>query len=173
MPLPKFNGLACHRPVIGTKLYGVAVNGIATVFPEPVGGASSWNPKLFHQEGSVIGTEGRAKHNDYANSHNGDSKWWDGLTFWTPNINIFRDPRWGRGQETNGEDPLLTSEIGIQFVQGFQGDDTNYMLAMACAKHYAIHSGPESDRHRFDANDSRPRSVRNLPAAIRTGGARG
>ena len=135
-------------------LHGVANNGIATVFPEPVGGASSWNPKLFHQEGSVIGTEGRAKHNDYANSHNGDSKWWDGLTFWTPNINIFRDPRWGRGQETYGEDPLLTSEIGIQFVQGIQGDDPNYMLAMACAKHYAVHSGPESDRHRFDANIS-------------------
>ena len=135
-------------------LHGVANNGIATVFPEPVGGASSWNPKLFHQEGAVIGTEGRAKYNDYANSHNGDSKWWDGLTFWTPNINIFRDPRWGRGQETYGEDPLLTSEIGIQFVQGIQGDDTNYMLAMACAKHYAVHSGPESDRHRFDANIS-------------------
>ncbi len=135
-------------------LHGVANNGIATVFPEPVGGASSWNPKLFHQEGSVIGTEGRAKHNDYANSHKGVSKWWDGLTLWTPNINFFRDPRWGRGQETYGEDPLLTSEIGIQFVQGIQGDDPNYMLAMACAKHYAVHSGPESDRHRFDMNIS-------------------
>ncbi|HWC59055.1 MAG TPA: glycoside hydrolase family 3 C-terminal domain-containing protein, partial [Verrucomicrobiae bacterium] len=135
-------------------LHGVANNGNATVFPEPVGGASSWNPKLFHQEGAVIGIEGRAKHNDYANAHNGDSKWWDGLTFWTPNINIFRDPRWGRGQETYGEDPLLTSEIGIQFVQGIQGDDPNYMLAMACAKHYAVHSGPEPDRHRFDANVS-------------------
>jgi beta-glucosidase len=132
-------------------LHGVANNNIATVFPEPVGGASSWNPKLFHQEGTVIGVEGRAKHNDYATQHNGDSKWWDGLTFWTPNINIFRDPRWGRGQETYGEDPYLTSEIGIEFVKGIQGDDTNYMLAMACAKHYAVHSGPERDRHRFDA----------------------
>jgi len=135
-------------------LHGVANNDIATVFPEPVGAASSWNPRLFHQEGTIIGVEGRAKHNDYANQHNGDSKWWDGLTFWTPNINIFRDPRWGRGQETYGEDPFLTSEIGIEFVKGIQGDDPNYMLAMACAKHYAVHSGPEADRHRFDATPS-------------------
>ena len=135
-------------------LHGVANNDIATVFPEPVGAASSWNPRLFHQEGTVIGVEGRAKHNDYATQHNGDSKWWDGLTFWTPNINIFRDPRWGRGQETYGEDPFLTSEIGIEFVKGIQGDDPNYMLAMACAKHYAVHSGPEADRHRFDATPS-------------------
>jgi beta-glucosidase len=132
-------------------LHGVANNGIATVFPEPVGGAASWNPELFHQEGAIIGIEGRAKFNDYANSHNGDSKWWSGLTFWTPNINIFRDPRWGRGQETYGEDPYLTGAIGVQFVKGIQGDDPTYMLAMACAKHYAVHSGPESLRHRFDA----------------------
>ena len=135
-------------------LHGVANNGIATVFPEPVGAASSWNPGLFHREGTVIGVEGRAKHNDYVTTHNGDSKWWDGLTFWTPNINIFRDPRWGRGQETYGEDPYLTSEIGIEFVKGIQGDDPKYMLAMACAKHYAVHSGPERERHRFDAEVS-------------------
>lgn len=135
-------------------LHGVANNGVATVFPEPVGAAASWNPQLFHQEGTVIGVEGRAKFNDYANQHNGDSKWWYGLTYWTPNINIFRDPRWGRGQETYGEDPFLTSEIGIQFVKGIQGDDPHYMLAMACAKHYAVHSGPESQRHRFDARPS-------------------
>ncbi len=132
-------------------LHGVANNGAATVFPEPVGGASSWNPGLFHQEGTVIGIEGRAKFNDYANAHNGDSKWWTGMTFWTPNVNIFRDPRWGRGQETYGEDPFLTGEIGVEFVKGIQGDDPNYMLSMACAKHYAVHSGPESERHRFDA----------------------
>jgi beta-glucosidase len=132
-------------------LHGVANNGAATVFPEPVGAASSWNPGLFHQEGTIIGVEGRAKFNDYVNQHNGDSKWWYGLTYWTPNINIFRDPRWGRGQETYGEDPFLTGEIGIEFVKGIQGDDPNYMLAMACAKHYAVHSGPEPDRHRFDA----------------------
>ena len=135
-------------------LHGVANNGIATVFPEPVGAAASWNPELLHQEGIVIGIEGRAKFNDYATKHNGDSKWWYGLTFWTPNINIFRDPRWGRGQETYGEDPYLTSEIGIGFVKGIQGDDPNYMLAMACAKHFAVHSGPEAERHRFDATPS-------------------
>lgn len=135
-------------------LHGVANNGAATVFPEPVGAASSWNPSLFHKEGTVIGIEGRAKFNDYVAKHNGDSKWWYGLTYWTPNINIFRDPRWGRGQETYGEDPCLTSEIGIEFVKGIQGDDPNYMLAMACAKHYAVHSGPEPDRHRFDAQVS-------------------
>jgi beta-glucosidase len=132
-------------------LHGVANNGAATVFPEPIGGASSWNPSLFHQEGTVIGIEGRAKFNDYVSQHNGDSKWWYGLTYWTPNVNIFRDPRWGRGQETYGEDPYLTGEIGIEFVKGIQGDDPNYMLAMACAKHYAVHSGPEPDRHSFDA----------------------
>ncbi len=135
-------------------LHGVANNGNATVFPEPVGGAASWNPGLFHQQGTIIGIEGRAKHNDYTSKNNGDSKWWAGLTFWTPNINIFRDPRWGRGQETYGEDPFLTSEIGIEFVKGIQGDDPNYILAMACAKHYAVHSGPERDRHRFDARVS-------------------
>jgi len=132
-------------------LHGVANNGAATVFPQAVGAASSWNPALFRQEGRIIGVEGRAKHNDYTTQHNGDSKWWVGLTFWTPNINIFRDPRWGRGQETYGEDPYLTSEIGIEFVKGIQGDDPNYMLAMPCAKHFAVHSGPERDRHRFDA----------------------
>ncbi len=135
-------------------LHGVANNGVATVFPEPVGAASSFDPELFHQEGNIIGVEGRAKFNDYANAHHGDSKWWYGMTFWTPNINIFRDPRWGRGQETYGEDPFLTSEIGIRFVEGIQGDDPKYMLSMACAKHYAVHSGPESQRHRFDAEPS-------------------
>ena len=132
-------------------LHGVANNDIATVFPEPVGGAASWNPDLFQQEGTIIGIEGRAKFNDYANQHNGDSKWWSGLTFWTPNVNIFRDPRWGRGQETYGEDPFLTGTIGVQFVKGIQGDNPTYMLAMACAKHYAVHNGPEAERHRFDA----------------------
>jgi len=132
-------------------LHGVANNGAATVFPQAIGGAASWNPVLFREEGRIIGIEGRAKHNDYATRNNGDSKWWAGLTFWTPNVNIFRDPRWGRGQETYGEDPYLTGEIGVEFVKGIQGDDPCYMLAMACAKHFAVHSGPEPDRHRFDA----------------------
>ncbi len=135
-------------------LHGVANNGIATVFPEPVGGAATWNPELLRREGRVVGIEGRAKFNDYATKHNGDSKWWTGLTFWAPNVNIFRDPRWGRGQETYGEDPFLTGEMGVQFVRGMQGDDPKHMLAMACAKHYAVHSGPERDRHRFDAKVS-------------------
>jgi beta-glucosidase len=132
-------------------LHGVANSGVATVFPEPVGMASTWHPELLKQEGKVVGIEGRAKFNDYISKHNGDSKWWLGLTFWTPNINIFRDPRWGRGQETYGEDPYLTGTIGVEFIKGLQGDDPNYMLAMACAKHYAVHSGPEADRHRFNA----------------------
>ncbi len=135
-------------------LHGVANNGIATVFPEPVGMASTWNPALMRREGTVVGIEGRAKHNDYANQHNGDSKWWTGLTFWTPNVNIFRDPRWGRGQETYGEDPYLTGVMSTEFVKGMQGDHPDYMLSMACAKHYAVHSGPERDRHRFNAEPS-------------------
>jgi len=135
-------------------LHGVANNGIATVFPEPIGMASTWNPGLLRQEGTVIGIEGRAKFNDYTSKNNGDSKWWTGLTFWTPNINIFRDPRWGRGQETYGEDPYLAGEIAIEFIKGIQGDDPDHMLAMACAKHYAVHSGPEPDRHRFNAQPS-------------------
>jgi len=135
-------------------LHGVANDGIATVFPEPVGGASTWDPGLLHQEGAVIGIEGRAKFNDYASKNNGNSAWWKGITFWTPNVNIFRDPRWGRGQETYGEDPFLTGTIAVDFVKGIQGDDPNVMLAMACAKHYAVHSGPEAERHRFDAEPS-------------------
>jgi beta-glucosidase len=135
-------------------LHGVANNGVTTVFPEPVGMASTWNPELLHKEGHVVGVEGRAKYNDYVSKHNGDAAWWKGLTFWTPNINIFRDPRWGRGQETYGEDPFLTGMLSVPFIQGLQGDDPTYMLAMACAKHYAVHSGPEADRHRFDAEPS-------------------
>jgi len=135
-------------------LHGVANNGIATVFPEPVGMASTWNPGLLRQEGTVIGIEGRAKFNDYISKHDGNSKWWTGLTFWTPNINIFRDPRWGRGQETYGEDPYLAGEIAVEFIKGIQGDDPDYMLAMACAKHYAVYSGPERARHRLNAEPS-------------------
>jgi beta-glucosidase len=133
-------------------LHGVANDGIATVFPEPTGMAATWNPELLHQEGHVIGIEGRAKFNQYADSHHGNSSWWHGLTFWTPNINIFRDPRWGRGQETYGEDPFLTGTLAVQFIKGIQGDNPKYMLAMACAKHYAVHDGPEAERHFFDAN---------------------
>ncbi len=132
-------------------LHGVANNGNATVFPQAIGMAATWDPALLQQEATVIGVEGRAKFNDYASKHNGDAKWFGGLTFWSPNINIFRDPRWGRGQETYGEDPFLTGTIGVAFIKGLQGDDPDCVLAMACAKHYAVHSGPEPERHRFNA----------------------
>ena len=102
----------------------------------------------------VIATEARAKHNDYVAKHDGNSARYYGLTFWTPNINIFRDPRWGRGQETYGEDPFLTARLGVAFIRGLQGDDPKYVKAMACAKHFAVHSGPEPERHRFDVEPS-------------------
>jgi beta-glucosidase len=132
-------------------LHGVANNGNATVFPQAIGAAATWDPALLQQESAVIGIEGRAKFNDYAAKHNGDAKWFGGLTFWSPNINIFRDPRWGRGQETYGEDPFLSGTLGVAFIKGLQGDNPDCLLAMGCAKHFAVHSGPEPDRHRFDA----------------------
>ncbi|MGD0350552.1 MAG: glycoside hydrolase family 3 C-terminal domain-containing protein [Verrucomicrobiota bacterium] len=132
-------------------LHGVARAGIATVFPQAIGMAATWDTPLIHQEADVVATEARAKNNRYRERHNGDSAQYLGLTFWSPNINIFRDPRWGRGQETYGEDPFLTSRLGVAFIQGLQGDDPKYIKAMACAKHYAVHSGPEPLRHRFDA----------------------
>ena len=132
-------------------LHGVANNGDATVFPQAIGAAATWDPQLLQQESAVIGIEGRAKFNDYAATHNGDAKWCGGLTFWSPNINIFRDPRWGRGQETYGEDPFLSGTLGVAFIKGLQGDNPDCMLAMGCAKHFAVHSGPEPERHRFDA----------------------
>ena len=132
-------------------LHGVARAGVATVFPQAIGMAATWDMPLVHQEADVIATEARAKHNDYIATHHGDSAQYYGLTFWTPNINIFRDPRWGRGQETYGEDPFLTARLGVAFIRGLQGDDPNYIKAMACAKHFAVHSGPEPERHRFDA----------------------
>ena len=132
-------------------LHGVARAGVATVFPQAIGMAATWDTPLIHQEADVIATEARAKHNDYVSQHDGNSARYCGLTFWTPNINIFRDPRWGRGQETYGEDPFLTARLGVAFIRGLQGDDPKYIKAMACAKHFAVHSGPEPDRHRFDA----------------------
>jgi beta-glucosidase len=133
-------------------LHGVARAGVATVFPQSIGMAATWDVPLVHSEADVIATEARAKHNDYAAKHNGDSARYYGLTFWTPNINIFRDPRWGRGQETYGEDPFLTARLGVAFIRGLQGDDPEYVKAMACAKHFAVHSGPEATRHEFDAD---------------------
>lgn len=133
-------------------LHGVARAGTATVFPQAIGMAATWDASLIHNEADVIATEARAKHNDYAAKHDGNSARYYGLTFWTPNINIFRDPRWGRGQETYGEDPFLTARLGVAFIHGLQGDDPDYIKAMACAKHFAVHSGPEPERHVFDVS---------------------
>lgn len=135
-------------------LHGVARNGRATVFPQAIAMAATWDPELVYQVADAIGDEGRAKYHE-ALRKNGENLIYQGLTFWSPNINIFRDPRWGRGQETWGEDPYLTGEMGAAFVRGLQGDHPKYLKAAACAKHYAVHSGPEKDRHTFDAVVSR------------------
>lgn len=131
-------------------LHGVARNGRATVFPQAIGMAATWDPALIQRVASAIGDEGRAKYHEAVRKR-GSSGIYQGLTFWSPNVNIFRDPRWGRGQETWGEDPLLTGEMGAAFVRGLQGEHPRYLKAAACAKHYAVHSGPEKDRHTFDA----------------------
>lgn len=133
-------------------LHGVARAGAATVFPQAIGMAATFDPKLINEVGGVISDEARAKHNE-ALKH-GVSDRYTGLTFWSPNINIFRDPRWGRGQETYGEDPFLTSRMGVAFVTGMQGDDPVYRKVDATAKHFAVHSGPESERHHFDVHPS-------------------
>lgn len=130
-------------------LHGVARAGVATVFPQAIGMAAAFNWQLLHEVASVIATEGRAKYN--AACRYEDRGIYKGLTFWSPNINIFRDPRWGRGQETYGEDPYLTGRLGVAFITGLQGDDPKYLKAAACAKHYAVHSGPELKRHQFNA----------------------
>jgi len=130
-------------------LHGVARAGIATVFPQAIALAATFDDGLIEQIADAISDEARAKYNEAVKQGNRGQYW--GLTFWTPNINIFRDPRWGRGQETYGEDPYLTGRIGKAFVRGLQGNDPNNMKAAACAKHYAVHSGPEKDRHTFNA----------------------
>jgi beta-glucosidase len=135
-------------------LHGVARNGIATVFPQAIGMAASFDPALMQQVGDIIATEARAKYNAREMAATRPligTGFFQGLTFWSPNINIFRDPRWGRGQETYGEDPLLTGRMGVAFIRGLQGDDPKYYKVVATAKHYAVHSGPESLRHVFDA----------------------
>ena len=131
-------------------LHGVARNGRATVFPQAIGMAATWDKDLIHQIATAIGDEGRAKYHE-ALRRNGYTDQYQGLTFWSPNVNIFRDPRWGRGQETWGEDPFFTGEMAAEFVRGLQGDHPRYLKAAACAKHYAVHSGPEKDRHTFNA----------------------
>jgi beta-glucosidase len=135
-------------------LHGVARAGIATVFPQAIGMAASWDVPLMHQVADVISTEFRAKYVEKVRP-NGGTDWYRGLTVWSPNINIFRDPRWGRGQETYGEDPYLTSRIGVAFVTGLQGNDSRYLKTIATSKHFAVHSGPESTRHTADVHVSR------------------
>ena len=130
-------------------LHGVARAGTATMFPQAIGMAASFDEALLEKIGDIIATEGRALYNGYS-SHGVRSHNYKGLTFWTPNINIFRDPRWGRGHETYGEDPYLTSRMGVAIVKGLQGDGET-MKSAACAKHFAVHSGPENLRHEFDA----------------------
>jgi beta-glucosidase len=130
-------------------LHGVARAGEATIFPQAIGMAATFNDSLVKQVSTVISTEARAKYN-LAIAKDRHLQYM-GLTFWTPNINIFRDPRWGRGQETYGEDPYLTANIGSAFVKGLQGDDPKYLKTSATAKHFAVHSGPEAVRDKFDA----------------------
>jgi beta-glucosidase len=130
-------------------LHGVGRAGVATVFPQAIGLAATWDDDLVRRVATAISDEARAKYNDW--QRRGIRQIYTGLTFWTPNINIFRDPRWGRGQETYGEDPYLTGRMGVALVRGLQGDDPRTLKVAACAKHYAVHSGPEPDRHGFDA----------------------
>ncbi|WP_299130469.1 glycoside hydrolase family 3 C-terminal domain-containing protein [uncultured Winogradskyella sp.] len=130
-------------------LHGVGRSGNATVFPQAIGLASTFDSDLIFKVSSAISDEARAMYN--AAQANKNYKRYSGLTFWTPNVNIFRDPRWGRGQETYGEDPFLTGQLGVAFVKGLQGSDPNYLKTSACAKHFAVHSGPEKLRHEFNA----------------------
>lgn len=129
-------------------LHGVARSGRATVFPQAIGMAAMWDAEEMGTIANVISDEARAKHHEYASR--GKRGIYQGLTYWTPNINIFRDPRWGRGMETYGEDPYLTGELAVPFIKGLQGDDEKYLKLVATAKHFAVHSGPESTRHSFD-----------------------
>ncbi len=157
-------------------LHGVARAGLATVFPQTIGMAASFNDALVEEVFTATSDEARAKHADFV--RRGSRKRYEGLTFWTPNINIFRDPRWGRGQETYGEDPYLTTHMGLAVVRGLQGaPDARYDKLHACAKHFAVHSGPEWNRHSFDAKNISQRDLREtyLPAfeaLVREGGVK-
>ena len=133
-------------------LHGVARAGTATSFPQAIGLGATFDTELMNEVGKVCATEGRAKYNEY--KENGDRDIYKGLTFWSPNVNLFRDPRWGRGQETYGEDPYLISRLAVPFIEGLQGDG-EYMKTAACAKHFVVHSGPEALRHEFNATCSK------------------
>jgi beta-glucosidase len=130
-------------------LHGVARAGLATSFPQAIGLGATWDEDMMFRVSTAISDEARAKHHDFASK--GKRLIYQGLTFWSPNINIFRDPRWGRGQETYGEDPFLTGRLAVQFIKGLQGDDPKYFKTIATVKHFAVHSGPEPERHSFDA----------------------
>ena len=147
-------------------LHGVARAGLATVFPQAIGLAATWDTDLEHRIADIISTEARAKYND-AIAHNDHSRY-RGLTFWSPNINIFRDPRWGRGQETYGEDPYLTGRMAVEFIRGMQGDDPRYLKTVATSKHFAVHSGPEVSRHTFDVHPSEEDLASTYLPAFRT-----
>jgi beta-glucosidase len=154
-------------------LHGIARAGRATVFPQPVGLAATWDTDLLHRVADVISAEARAKNNEFL--RRGTHNIYQGLTFWSPNINIFRDPRWGRSMETYGEDPFLTGRMGVSFITGLQDNDPKYLKTVATAKHYAVHSGPESLRHTFDAvvsdADLRGTYLPHFEAAIKEGRA--
>ncbi len=134
-------------------LHGVGRAGLATVFPQSIGMAAMWDSEKMFEIGTAVSDEARAKHHDFAAK--GQRGIYQGLTFWTPNINIFRDPRWGRGMETYGEDPYLTGEMALGYIKGLQGDHDRYLKLVATSKHFVVHSGPEPDRHRFNANPAR------------------
>jgi beta-glucosidase len=154
-------------------LHGVARAGRATVFPEPIGLAATWDESLAFRVATAISDEARAKNNEFV--RRGKRNIYQGLTFWTPNINLFRDPRWGRGMETYGEDPYLTGRMAVQFIKGLEGDDPKYLKTVATAKHYAVHSGPEPLRHTFDAEigerELRETYLPQFEAAVTEGGA--
>lgn len=152
-------------------LHGVARAGLATVFPQAIGMGATWDEPLLYNVSTAIADEARAKHTDFTKK---DKRFiYQGLTLWSPNINIFRDPRWGRGQETYGEDPYLTGRLAVQFIKGLQGDDTTYYKTIATAKHFAVHSGPEEGRHSFNAlageNDLRETYLPQFEMAIKEG----
>src|SRR5205814_3696773 len=154
-------------------LHGVARSGLATSFPQAIGLAATWDDSLMFRMATVISDEARAKHHEYVRT--GSHQRYQGLTFWSPNINLFRDPRWGRGQETYGEDPFLTGHLAVQFIRGLKGDDPKYFKTIATVKHFAVHSGPEPERHTFDAvvseRDLRESYLPHFEAGIREGKA--
>src|SRR6476661_7255181 len=154
-------------------LHGVGRAGRATVFPQAIGMAATWDTGLHFRIATAISDEARAKHNEFV--RRGKRGIYQGLTFWTPNINLVRDPRWGRGMETYGEDPYLVGRFAVQFIKGLQGNDPKYLKVVATAKHFAVHSGPEPSRHGFDAKiedaDLTESYLPHFEAAVREGGA--